>query len=164
MTAPAEAAKVPPPQLSESILQELVSDYYLAQIAQTRIDYIDEHKAAFVTLPFCYEDGSRIEIDVSEGVGGGVLRLCDLDAVNASLGCLYDLYPAEHVDCLKCRIQALCEPEGVVLDSVEGLVLYTRPGQYVDALHRFITTLVRVDALFRGFKSERTPSAKGAAK
>jgi len=165
MTTPALIdPPAPPADISARMLQELVSDCYLAQIAQSRIDYIDEHKEGLITTPFEYEDGSHIEVEVSMGAAAGVVRLCDLDAVNASLGGLYGLYAAEYVDCLKYRIQALCAPEGVVLDSVEGLVLYARPGQYVDALHRFITTLVRVDGLFRVFKSERALSAKGAAK
>jgi len=170
---PARRAKAPapaaPPALSEPMLQELVSDYYLAQVARTRIDYIDAHREGLITTPFEYSDGGRIEVEVSEGASAGVLRLCDLGAVNEYLGHCYQQCPRDRVDALRCTIQALCEPAGIVLDSVEGLVSYTRPGQYIDSLHRFITTLVRVDALFRGFfineeRGSARKSAKGGVK
>jgi len=137
--------------ISERFIQELVSDYYLHQVAQTHIDYIDLHKEGLVALPFEYADGERIELEISPGVGAGVLRLCDLGAVNEYLVHCYQLYPRGRVDTLRRNIENLCKPEGVVLDGCEGLYLYTRTGRYVDALHRFIATLLRVDALFRAF-------------
>jgi len=166
MTAPTPIHTPEPAPLSEALLQEFVSDYYLHQIAETRIDYIDAHKEGLITTPFTYRDGSRIEVEVTAGASSGGLRLCDMGAV---LGHCYKQSSRARVDALRRTIQALCEPAGIFLDSVEGLVLYTCPGQYVDSLHRFITTLVRVDALFRAFFVEKgdyppaAPAPKGGS-
>jgi len=153
MTPPAAAAPARPArgQLSERLLQELVSDYYLAQVAQTRLDYIPSHKEGLITTPLEYKDGAPIEVEVSAAVAEGVLRLCDLGAVNEYLGHCDQRYPRKIVDALHRSIEHLCEPEGVMLDSCEGLYLYTPAGRYVEYLHRFIMTLVRIDALFRAF-------------
>jgi len=134
--------------LSEEQLQTLVSDYYLHQVAQTRIDYIPLHGDGMITTPFEYRVGDPIVVQVSS-VDEDVLCFSDLGAINEHLAQLAAAYSEKQYEAVFAMVKALAVWEHLRYDPVEGLYYERLREDFTPALGHFIQAVVKLDGLVR---------------